>query len=594
MSTAGTDSWAAPGTLDAGTTPPTVVSTLAAADGYWGYYNAWWSLTYPDDTYVTIDTSASTVPPSPTGFVGAQMYLTTGGTDEYDATYLDGASDGGGGEWDLPKFGFLAEAGVTYKIVLGQYYPDLVDDMITAYVLDVTAIPLAPPPNDDLANAQTIRVTDSGEVLMAAATVEPDEVDLFGEWSFPDEKSVWYRYVAATDGRIGFRVLDGDNGDTSNPLWWLCQGTDMTDLTIIGFERNGGAGNSVEVEAGQEYLIRFAVTDDATVMVQWELRHYAWTDWQDNDTTTKSGFALLTMAASGYGPGQATSGSMSDSARGAWFQSAIDAEYAALQADFDGTDDSFFLPPNSGTSNSPITGVFHETNAHGQVIAVGPSVNCDMSDTAQMMSIGTSVDTFDDTSVLEYESTTGLPIAAHLVLDWGMVKIVGPSIWSDFNGEYGVKVYYPSTADSKILKDEYQSQYAVPMTTVVNGGGGTATVDLDASAFVASESGYEHRVDVYGLMSYSAPVALSSIGSGNDSGLARLRGDVIVDSDLTTFTFQNPRFRQLLVVEEPPPASTIPPRRLWPRDDSLFGIGRNYPPPNTRQAGHRFGSGAPV
>lgn len=45
----------------------------------------------------------------------------------------------------------------------------------------------------------------------------------------------------------------------------------------------------------------------------------------------------------------------------------------------------------------------------------------------------------------------------------------------------------------------------------------------------------------------------------------------------------------------PAGGTSVPPRRLYPRDTNDGpGIGRSYPPPTTQQAGRRFGAGAPV
>lgn len=94
---------------------------------------------------------------------------------------------------------FHARAGTTYHISVDGY----VDPQQGNFTLSLDLA--EPPPNDDFANPTEISGT-SADGTTLAATREPDEPD--HTWS-SDGATVWYRWTAATSGRVTVRVGAG-------------------------------------------------------------------------------------------------------------------------------------------------------------------------------------------------------------------------------------------------------------------------------------------------------------------------------------------------------------------------------------------------
>jgi hypothetical protein len=113
----------------------------------------------------------------------------------------------------------------------------------------------APPPNDARANATTIAAlpsTQSGTT--AEATTEPVEPR---SPCFCNAGSVWYRYVAATNGRLILTLTAAGDLDATLDAY-LQQRSQLTREDSDVTDAKGEASVSVRVRAGQAYLVRVA------------------------------------------------------------------------------------------------------------------------------------------------------------------------------------------------------------------------------------------------------------------------------------------------------------------------------------------------
>ena len=113
----------------------------------------------------------------------------------------------------------------------------------------------APPPNDARAAATTIAAlpsTQSGTT--AEATTEPVEPR---SPCFCNAGSVWYRYVAATNGRLILTLTAAGDLDATLDAY-LQQRSQLTREDSDVTDAKGGASVSVRVRAGQAYLVRVA------------------------------------------------------------------------------------------------------------------------------------------------------------------------------------------------------------------------------------------------------------------------------------------------------------------------------------------------
>ena len=113
----------------------------------------------------------------------------------------------------------------------------------------------APPPNDARAEATTIAAlpsTQSGTT--AEATTEPVEPR---SPCFCNGGSVWYRYVAATNGRLVLTLTAAGDLDATLDAY-LQQRSQLTREDSDVSDAKGEASVSVRVRAGQAYLVRVA------------------------------------------------------------------------------------------------------------------------------------------------------------------------------------------------------------------------------------------------------------------------------------------------------------------------------------------------
>jgi hypothetical protein len=126
--------------------------------------------------------------------------------------------------------------------------------LVVAAVLPASAL-AAPPPNDDRAAATAIASLPSTQNgTTAEATREAVESR---SPCFCDAGSVWYRYVAATDGRLILTLTAAGDLDATLDAYHQ-QRSQLTredsDLT----DAQGKASVTVRVKAGQAYLVRVA------------------------------------------------------------------------------------------------------------------------------------------------------------------------------------------------------------------------------------------------------------------------------------------------------------------------------------------------
>jgi hypothetical protein len=113
----------------------------------------------------------------------------------------------------------------------------------------------APPPNDARADATAIASLPSTQNgTTAEATVEAVEPR---SPCFCNAGSVWYRYVAATDGRLVLTLTAAGDLDATLDAY-LQQRSQLTRQDSDVTDAQGEASVSVRVRAGQAYLVRVA------------------------------------------------------------------------------------------------------------------------------------------------------------------------------------------------------------------------------------------------------------------------------------------------------------------------------------------------
>jgi hypothetical protein len=126
--------------------------------------------------------------------------------------------------------------------------------LVVAAVLPASAL-AAPPPNDNRADATAIAALPSTQNgTTAEATREPVEPR---SPCFCDGGSVWYRYVAATDGRLILTLTAAGDLDATLDAY-LQHRSQLTREDSDVTDAQGKASVSVKVKAGQAYLVRVA------------------------------------------------------------------------------------------------------------------------------------------------------------------------------------------------------------------------------------------------------------------------------------------------------------------------------------------------
>jgi hypothetical protein len=130
----------------------------------------------------------------------------------------------------------------------------LIAALLLAAVLPASAL-AAPPPNDDRADATAIAALPSAQNgTTAEATREPVEPR---SPCFCDGGSVWYRYVAATDGRLILTLTAAGDLDATLDAYHQ-QRSQLTREDSDVTDAQGKASVTVQVKAGQAYLVRVA------------------------------------------------------------------------------------------------------------------------------------------------------------------------------------------------------------------------------------------------------------------------------------------------------------------------------------------------
>jgi hypothetical protein len=127
---------------------------------------------------------------------------------------------------------------------------------VLVLVLAVPAAALAaPPPNDARADATTIAALPSTQnATTAEATTEAAEPR---SPCFCNEGSVWYRYVAASDGRLVLTLTAAGDLDATLDAF-LQQRSQLTRQDSDVTDAKGKASVAVRVRAGQAFLVRVA------------------------------------------------------------------------------------------------------------------------------------------------------------------------------------------------------------------------------------------------------------------------------------------------------------------------------------------------
>src|ERR671931_2603877 len=127
---------------------------------------------------------------------------------------------------------------------------------LTLALVAAAAVALAaPPPNDARASATAIAALPSTQTgTTVDATVEPVEPRSPCGCNGP---SVWYRYVAATDGRLIVTLTAAGDLDATLDAY-LQQRSQLTREDSDVTDAKGGASVTVAVKAGQAYLVRVA------------------------------------------------------------------------------------------------------------------------------------------------------------------------------------------------------------------------------------------------------------------------------------------------------------------------------------------------
>jgi subtilisin family serine protease len=180
---------------------------------------------------------------------------------------------------------------VTFPVTAGTTYRFAVDGKngVTGYVSFTYSAALAAPANDNFASREPISGS-SGTVYASnvGATSEAGEPD---SESFPQPKSIWYRWTAPRSGLFSFDV----NGSATGRVFDLYTGSSIASLVPAGVKVGGGRGGHIYLvaTAGVTYVIRL---DDQFNPADWVL------NWSDGvsaagpDTTPPEGNPTLASA----------------------------------------------------------------------------------------------------------------------------------------------------------------------------------------------------------------------------------------------------------------------------------------------------------
>jgi hypothetical protein len=166
----------ATGTIDEATLEPGEPGT----EGEVFTRSVWYAYTPATQQRVRVETCGSTFSARATVYTGASVDHVT------EVARTNGGCDGGGRGY------FTAAAGTTYHIAVTGYIDEEGEVSLTL------AVP-SPPANDDFADAEDVSLPGNATGAIDDATLETGEPDSSEEGL---TVSVWYRYTAATSGRV--------------------------------------------------------------------------------------------------------------------------------------------------------------------------------------------------------------------------------------------------------------------------------------------------------------------------------------------------------------------------------------------------------
>lgn len=581
MNTAGGASWATAGTIDSsGTTPATHLSDLSAGPGdppTYSYWLAWWTITMGADTLITLDGSPTTAIDADHGDCDMWVYT---GPDE--ASAVEYVVDYDSGTNFRPKKTFVAQAGVTYHVVLGTW--DDTGNGLVDYIFDVTAETVVPPVNDNIADAIPISLNDDMTLVVAGATTEPGEDTAVNDWTY---RSVWFTFTPDFTGMLGFDIFTSDSADHTNPEWSLWTGTGYGDLVQVGDYGYGLTNFHVDVEAGTPYLLRIAPQDEVTNIVEIRLRRLEWGDWiQDPDHTLSSSTSIRSRQnAHTVAQHNTTFGwsSNHEPEQRAWAQAALSAQYADMMAAFNGYDDSWITDATVGSPTDPLqTTGSHLWTAHQKMTTGGLSNVQGQTDLSQgicdAVSVRAASSTYDSFGTVEYESDRGKIVGATLAIL--VTTSRGTSSPITISGQYEVKAYVPTLDDFTLLDTPFLTKTIVDLTTISGTTSAVHTLELTEDDFAEADTSLAGVILWCPLHVSDATVVSSN--TGTDSS-ASVRADVHVNNADSSWIERPPRYRLIQVVEGvtgPPP-----PCHLYPRDDDLgVGTAAIWPPASSQQA----------
>ena len=198
-----------------------------------GATSVWYRYTPATQQRVKLDTCASTFYARVTVYTGSSVASLT------EVTHSQGGCEGGGRAY------FTAAAGTTYHIAVNGY----VDD---SGVISLAISVPQPPANDDFDDAEDIQLPDQVTGTVDDATLEPGEPDPTEEGG---SVSVWYRYTAASGGRVKLDTCDS----TLYARTTVYTGSDVAHLTTIARHEgycDGGGRAYFTASASTTYRIQ--------------------------------------------------------------------------------------------------------------------------------------------------------------------------------------------------------------------------------------------------------------------------------------------------------------------------------------------------
>jgi hypothetical protein len=219
-----------------------------------GGHSVWLRWTAPRAGTMVLKTSGSTIDTLLAVYTGASVSSLTHVASNDDASPGDTTS----------KVTFSAIAGTTYRIAVDG------KNGAAGYVSFSYEATLAAPANDNFANRETL--SGSAGTIFASnvgATSEPGEPD---SESYPQPKSIWYRWTAPQSGLFSFDV----NGSATGRVFDLYTGSSIPSLASAGVKVGEGRGGHIYLvaTAGATYVIRL---DDQFNPADWVLN---WSDGQ--------------------------------------------------------------------------------------------------------------------------------------------------------------------------------------------------------------------------------------------------------------------------------------------------------------------------